>query len=150
MTEKRPVADPALIAAIQARRRAVAAGAPVSRRFTVRATTPRYPAPPAPTPPTPTPPTPDPAPPDPTPDTDDTPSSMFSAANATAIYEARAQVLRRIGVSRVGAMDHTGAGNEVTSRQAPTRSAPPAWPNPDVVYAARRRDVERARARRRE
>jgi hypothetical protein len=132
---RRP-ADPALVAAIRAHKAALAAGAAPRRRFTLTMA-PRVPTPPEP-PPAPTPPTPpDPTPPDPvTPDTD--PSSMFSAANATAVYAAREEVLRKIGVSRLG--------NEVTSPPAPTRSAPPRWPDHEAVYATRRKDVERTRA----
>jgi hypothetical protein len=141
----RRAADPRLVAAIRAHKAALAAGAPAPRRFTVTMA-PRVPAPPEP-PPQPAPePAPEP-PPDPTPDTGNTPSSMFSAATAATIYTAREEVLRRLGVYRVGAMDHTNTGSEVTSRSVPTgKPTPPRWPDADAVYAARRRDVERARA----
>jgi hypothetical protein len=143
----RGVADPreALVAEIRARRAALAAGAPVPRRFVgPRAMTPRQP----PTPPTPPPtPTPDQTPEPPTP-TDD----VFGAAAAERVYAARQEVVRGISAARISAMDvHTGAGSAVTSPPGPTRSAPRGWPDHETVYAARRRDVERARsARRRE
>jgi hypothetical protein len=151
MVEKthRPVADPGLIAAIQARRRALAAGAAVPRRFIVPgAMTPRQPpAPPEPT--APTPPTPDPTPPDPTP-TPDTLRTVgpFSEAAAERLYAQRAEVLRRVGVARVAAMDNATTGSEVPSLPVPTRSAPVGWPDAETVYARRREDVGRAQQRR--
>jgi hypothetical protein len=152
MIEKtyRRAADPDLVAAIRAHKAALgAAGAAPGRRFTLTMA-PRYPAPPEP----PTPPTPEPAPtppptPTPTPDTDDNPSSMFGPEAVAKVYKAREEVLRRVGVVRVAALDaHTGAGIEVTS-PVPTRSAPVGWPDPTEVYARRREDVRRAAQHRR-
>jgi hypothetical protein len=136
-------ADPRLIAAIRAHKGALAAGAtPAPRRRFAVTMAPRVPSPPepAPTPPTP----PDPTPPDPTPDPGTTvpTGSPFTPDVAAAIYKAREEVLRRIGVSRVSALDvHTNAGSEVTSLLAPTRSAPVGWPDPVEVYERRRLEV---------
>jgi hypothetical protein len=74
---------------------------------------------------------------------------MFSAANAAAIYAAREEVLRRVGVARVGAMDAHTAGSDVTSLPVPTRSAPRGWPDPTEVYERRKADVRRAQQQRR-
>jgi hypothetical protein len=137
-------ADPRLIAAIRARKAALAAGASASRRFTM---TPRVPAPPEP-PPAPTPPTPDPTPPDPTaPDTDD----VFGAAAAERVYAARQAVVRGVSAARLSALDvHTGAGSEVTSRSVPTgKPTPPRWPDATETYERRKQDVRRAQQQRR-
>ena len=94
------------------------------RRAELAAATP----PPAPTPPT----TPAPAP----------PSPDFLPAAAERLYAARAQVTRQAGVDRLRAL----GGEPVPSSRppAPTRDAPPAWPDPDEVYARRREDVRLA------
>jgi hypothetical protein len=153
MIEKthRRAADPTLVAAIRAHKAALAAGAAPRRRFTF-AMAPRVPSPPEP-PPAPTPPEPTPPPPDPTPDTGTTvpTGSPFTPDGAAAIYKAREAVTRRVGVDRMRALDPTGTRGDVPPPSTPPRRVPVRWPDHETVYAARRRDVERARsARRRE
>jgi hypothetical protein len=120
-THRRGLIDPTLLAAIRARRAALAG------------------APPAPAPVAPVvapPPAPTPAPP--------RPPDPFSPAAAEALYTARRQVTRQAGVDRVRAL----AGPEDAPRPPAATAGPaPGWPDPAEVYARRAEDVRRAQHR---